>query len=440
MFFSACKTYNYEALKYSSDKNIPIDKPLKIVIEKEEITEAYKLNIIYVNTYGGAGAVQTNERKELVEESIKNIKSFANKFEANKEEKPHAFLRITINDYEEKANIMYSALNGFFIMTPMLFGCPIMTGKSKIKLVAGLYDNNKKLIKEYDIIGKGKVRVGGYGAYKSKSASKVMNIKGVNNALSKLEDSLINDAALINEKLSNAKPITSSFLGRFEKTDDDDSDGVKNSIKGGTGFVISETGYVVTNFHVINKSNKIELSFNIDSSFVTYDAKVVATDQANDIAILKIDDNKFTGFDKVPYVLSDDYSVGEKVFTIGYPQPELMGTDFKYTSGEINSLTGIENNVSMMQISAPIQPGNSGGPLFNEKGDVVGITTSTLNPFYTAKYGNSIPQNVNYAVKSDYVKPIVKQYIDKTTNQIAEKSTKEKVAILNRYTCLIRIY
>jgi hypothetical protein len=147
MFFSACKTYDYEKLKYSSNKDIPIDKPLKIVIEKEEIAEAYKLNIIYVNTYGGAGAVQTNERKELVEESIKNIKSFANNFEANKEEKPHAFLRITINGYEEKANILYSALNGFFIMTPMLFGCPIMTGKSNIQLVAGLYDNNKKLIK-----------------------------------------------------------------------------------------------------------------------------------------------------------------------------------------------------------------------------------------------------------------------------------------------------
>lgn len=434
---NACKTFNYEALKYSSDKSININKPIKIMVDNEEIANSYRQNIVYL--YNGVGTSNLNERKELVDQTVKSINSFKNKFEANKVDKQYAYLRITVNSFDEKFNMMYSLLNGFFIMTPLLLGSPMGTAKSELKLVAGLYDNNKKLIKEYNIKGESRLRWGGYGGYRSKSISNVLNTKAISNALYQLEDSLNYDAAFINEKLINANPITNSFLGRFEKAGENPEE-TGNAIKGGSGFVISESGYVVTNFHVINNSNKVELSFNIDSSTVTYEAKVIATDQANDIAILKIDDNKFTGFDKLPYTLSDEYSVGEKVFTIGYPQPELMGTDFKYTSGEINSLTGMENNASMMQISVPIQPGNSGGPLFNEKGDIIGITTSTLNPFYTAKYGNSIPQNVNYAVKSDYLKPIAKQYLDKSINQITDKSTKEKVAILNKFTCLIRIY
>jgi len=433
---SSCKVYNFENFKYTSEGTSGLQKPLRTVIEEEEIAKAYVSNILFVSNYGGT--LQTNDRKDHVKETIYNIKAFSKNFEPAAGEKPHAFIRITIDKYAETSSAMMPMLQGFFLFVPMLLGAPLTTGKSEVHMIAGLYDNNKKLLHQYEITGRGKVRVGGYGAYKGKTAGRVSNANAVNDALNQLKDSLDKDATTINEQLIASKPIESTFLGRFEQAGDESI--ISTEIKSGSGFVISETGYVVTNFHVISASNKVELTFNGDSGTVTYAASVVANDQANDIAILKIDDSKFTGFDKIPYTVSDEYVVGEKVFTIGYPQPDLMGTDFKYTSGEINSLTGIENNVSMMQISVPIQPGNSGGPLFNEKGDVIGITTSTLNPFYTAKYGNSIPQNVNYAVKADYLKPISKSYLDKSINTIADKSTKDKVAILNKFTCLVRIF
>jgi hypothetical protein len=100
-------------------------------------------------------------------------------------------------------------------------------------------------------------------------------------------------------------------------------------------------------------------------------------------------------------------NVGANVFTIGYPLLDLMGREPKLTTGFINARTGIANDPRTYQISIPIQPGNSGGPVFNMKGEVIGIATSSLSAAAVFKWAGNLPQNVNYAVKTNYVRALL---------------------------------
>jgi S1-C subfamily serine protease len=95
--------------------------------------------------------------------------------------------------------------------------------------------------------------------------------------------------------------------------------------------------------------------------------------------------------------------MGDKVFTICYPHTRIMRFKPKYTEGVISSVTEIRDNPTVFQTTVPIQPGNSGGPLFNDKGEVVGFTTSSLSLLAIESMG-AVPQNVNYSVKSSFVK------------------------------------
>ena len=165
----------------------------------------------------------------------------------------------------------------------------------------------------------------------------------------------------------------------------------------GTGFAL-KNGYLITNYHVIDGAGSIFVQ-GVNGNFTTkLTATVVASDQANDIALLKITDGRFTGFGNVPYQLRTTMAdVGESVFALGYPLAEVMGDEIKFTDGKISSRTGVQGAVNVYQISVPIQPGNSGGPLFDQQGRIVGITTASLNKnVFDA-------ENVNYAVKTNYI-------------------------------------
>ena len=133
------------------------------------------------------------------------------------------------------------------------------------------------------------------------------------------------------------------------------------------------------------------------------DATVVARDTQNDVAILKL--TKSPSFQSREMKFGDSAMVrmGDKVFTIGYPHIGTMGINPKYTEGVISAVTGFRDNPAVFQTTVPIQPGNSGGPLFNEKGEVIGLTTSSLSLLAIESMG-AIPQSVNYAVKSSFVK------------------------------------
>ena len=216
--------------------------------------------------------------------------------------------------------------------------------------------------------------------------------------------------------------------------------GEKVLVGSGTGFLINTDGYVATNFHVINDASEIELVFPIDGINVTYTAKTIVTDKTNDLAILKIDDPSFNKLNYLPYEISVDYEVGEVVYTIGYPQPDIMGTEAKLTTGIITALSGIDNDNTRIQISVQIQPGNSGGPLFNSKGNIVGVTASTLNALFMAKYKGNIPQNVNYAIKSEYLKVLTKSIKMDGNNIIKNMELKDKAKTVKSFICLVKVF
>jgi len=172
------------------------------------------------------------------------------------------------------------------------------------------------------------------------------------------------------------------------------------AIATGTGFLFGSQDYIITNYHVVKGTSAVKVKFTNDEMI---DATVVARDTQNDVAILKL--TKSPSFQSREMKFGDSAMVrmGDKVFTIGYPHTGIMGLNPKYTEGVISAVTGIRDNPTVFQTTVPIQPGNSGGPLFNEKGEVIGLTTSSLSLLAIESMG-AIPQSINYAVKSSFVK------------------------------------
>lgn len=168
----------------------------------------------------------------------------------------------------------------------------------------------------------------------------------------------------------------------------------------GSGAFISADGLVLTAAHVVQGASRIE----VVTAAGTFVATVVKIDATNDVALLKCTGSNFT---PLPITASKAARAGTSVFTVGFPNIQIQGFDPKLTKGEISSQNGFQDDPRQWQISVPIQPGNSGGPLCDENGNLIGIVESTLNPLMMAKFQGEIPQNVNYAVKSSYILPLL---------------------------------
>jgi S1-C subfamily serine protease/antitoxin component YwqK of YwqJK toxin-antitoxin module len=212
-----------------------------------------------------------------------------------------------------------------------------------------------------------------------------------------------------------------------------------NEWKGnGSGFFINEKGYIATNYHVVKGASAIQVEYFQKGIKNTFSAKVIVTDKQNDLAIIQITDSKFKTLPSIPYVFSSTIKdVGSEVFALGYPIANVMGDEIKFTDGKISSKTGIEGDITVYQISVPIQPGNSGGPLFDSKGNLVGITSSALNK----EYFNS--ENVNYAIKTTYLKNLIDVMPESITlpNNIGiyTKPLTEKIKLLSDFIPMIRV-
>ncbi|MBA3543805.1 MAG: trypsin-like peptidase domain-containing protein [Chthoniobacterales bacterium] len=128
-------------------------------------------------------------------------------------------------------------------------------------------------------------------------------------------------------------------------------------------------------------------------------AKVVKVDGGNDLALLKADGKYVT----LPVVLSRPVKLGSTVATVGFPNIGLQGFAPKFARGEIGSLSGPQDDARFFQISMPVQPGNSGGALVDEHGNVVGVVSAKLSAKAALSAGGALPENVNYAVKSSFL-------------------------------------
>ncbi len=177
-----------------------------------------------------------------------------------------------------------------------------------------------------------------------------------------------------------------------------DSDSTNAATRSGTGFFIT-ADLIVTNYHVVDNSKTIEAKY---SNGQKSSATVIAKDPINDLALLKVSKAESSVI-PLSIATTKNPKDGDTVYTVGFPMPGLLGNKAKLSEGIINSITGIQDDVRMFQISIPIQPGNSGGPLINSKGQVVGVVVATMNPSTTLLLTGIFPQNVNFALKVNYV-------------------------------------
>lgn len=210
-------------------------------------------------------------------------------------------------------------------------------------------------------------------------------------------------------------------------------DAIINSEKwSGTGFAL-KSGYILTNYHVVEKANEINI-YGINGNFENgIKAIVIGYDKSNDLALLKLSGEVPDSFNSIPYSFKSKIAdVGEDVYVLGYPLTATMGEEVKLTNGIISARTGFEGDVSQYQISVPVQPGNSGGPLIDYSGNVIGVVC--------AKHRGA--ENVSYAVKVSQVKNLIESVSDlsimNTTNCLQGKSLKDQVKFVNKYVYIIK--
>ena len=168
-------------------------------------------------------------------------------------------------------------------------------------------------------------------------------------------------------------------------------------VSSASGFFVSSDGYVITNNHVIEGARQIFVS--------TYEgdrlkATIVSQSKSTDLALLKI---PYSTDAYLMLATANSAEIGDKVFTVGYPSTNILGRDAKYSEDVINSLSGVEGDATFLQISVPVQPGNSGGALVNREGQVIGVVTASAAIATFIQATGTLPQNVNWAVKADYV-------------------------------------
>lgn len=237
---------------------------------------------------------------------------------------------------------------------------------------------------------------------------------------------------------SQASKITCTNVINMEEDRQNPIGKLPNSFypKQGSGFLLNSKGYILTNQHVIDGAKKVTVSGINGEQHLKINADVVAIDLQNDLALLKINSSLIT-FASPPYsiVKSTNTNQGDNIFALGYPIKEILGSEIKVTNGIINSSSGYKGSLAQFQFSAAIQPGNSGGPLLNTKGEIIGIVTSKLSPEKI--------ESVGYATKSDYILTflgLIKEFeIDafSKTESITNLSLSEQVQVISKFVYTI---
>jgi S1-C subfamily serine protease len=204
----------------------------------------------------------------------------------------------------------------------------------------------------------------------------------------------------------------------------------------GTAFFITRTGYLVTNYHVVKGAKGI----NIVSSAGKLEAQLVRIDEGSDLALLKVSGK----FDALPVTSSRKVRLGASVVTVGFPNPALQGFSPKFAKGEIGSLAGIQDDAREFQISVPVQPGNSGGALVDQRGNVVGVVVAALNQKAALETSGALAQNVNYAIKSSYLLSLLESTPDVTADLLDEmpqdQPIEDVVEQVKKATVLVAVY
>jgi serine protease Do len=201
---------------------------------------------------------------------------------------------------------------------------------------------------------------------------------------------------------------------------------------GGTGFALTANGYVLTNLHVIKDAESITV---VDNNGNSYKARVIRTDSQYDLAILKIADDNFTPLSNLPYRLKQNgVAMGDEVYTLGFPKDDAV-----FNQGYVSSKTGYNGDSTQYQVSIPVNPGNSGGPLLDQHGNIIGVISGR----------QSQVDGATFAVKAKYIQETLntipndslgKKQVFNKRNSMQNLSKSKIIQKFDDYVFMIKVY
>lgn len=210
--------------------------------------------------------------------------------------------------------------------------------------------------------------------------------------------------------------------------------------RGATALVISSTGFLVTNYHVVKDADSIYIETKKDSTLMRLKVKAVYGDEAKDLALLRVTDTNFTTFGQLPFSLrTEQAKLAERVYTLAYPREDIV-----YGEGSISAQTGYQGNPASYQISIPVNPGNSGAPVMDARGNLIGLITGKDKKMegatfaIKAKYLASMMDSVatNLAVTDSLRKPLIKP----TVNYLQYLQRPQQVNKLRKFVFVVKVY
>ena len=252
-------------------------------------------------------------------------------------------------------------------------------------------------------------------AYKWTLLASAQGVQSAKRATTPLED------RMTREQIAQGQTLARNFKPREAPTPGADSS--TGSIlqtrpeSSGTGFFITEDGYLITNQHVFGHGAEVRLV--TEAGLIS--ARVVKVDAANDLTLLKAEGR----FAALPVAPSRTVKMGSTVATVGFPNIGLQGFAPKLAKGEIGALSGAQDDPRYFQISVPVQPGNSGGALVDERGSVVGVVSAKLDVAAAVATSGALPENVNYAVKSSLLLSFLES-VPEVAAKLKEPNTKDR--------------
>ncbi len=218
----------------------------------------------------------------------------------------------------------------------------------------------------------------------------------------------------------------------------------------GSGFFVSRTGNIVTNAHVVKSCNQIQIG---SQSKNNIRAKLVSIDHRNDLALLKISASEMlshlkklgvsVSFNSATGLFSSrDVKLGERIIAAGYPYGTYISTSIKITSGVVSATRGFGDNTGQFQLDAAVQPGNSGGPIYDSRGNIVGVIVSGINKLKVAKASGSVPENINFGIKVSTVRTFLESggVSVNSSSRIRDISSRQIAAIAEKQTLMIRCF
>jgi tetratricopeptide (TPR) repeat protein/V8-like Glu-specific endopeptidase len=259
-----------------------------------------------------------------------------------------------------------------------------------------------------------------------------------------------NNLKNLEQKIAQAR--SSAVVG---KPKSQPSEGQSGQSGTGSGFFVSKLGHVITNAHVVKGCNKVTVGDNANKQVP---AEVVNTDRSNDLALLKLSTFEFASSESKSLIQklsiaviplaskgllrSEDVRLGEKVLVAGFPFGDFFSNSIKVTTGIVSSTRGAGDDSGQFQLDAAIQPGNSGGPIYDSSGSIVGVVISQLNKLKMIEVIGALPENVNFGIKASTVRQfLVSSGLPSKKSELTEdKSTEQLAQIAKNQALMVKCF